>query len=397
MAKLKNDIDDKIDSIVAKLDFDGMQVWLQKDKLPESLVKSEFGGKIPDELKDKVVSDEEFSRLREEVSKIGENNNTNANNINENNAEKEDNVKEDSKDDKIIDEMPKISQETNEVSTPIKKYAKQVSRETNISDSLLSQFISKIANEDEITKIAKLADLGKRIPPNSNVSQTIYDAALGKQIMQNIAKEKDTLSTKEMLDRLMMIKFIEALNPSSQTPPPQPQINIEDILKLVITLTQLQKPQNNGQEILSIVDKISTQQAQLTERIFNQMKEMNEKTISLINQLVQKTDSGYSKDELKKLAESLAQAKENKLDAKAIAEEIEKQSKNAIELLKALGYKVDKGENAIESIDKIFNSKLGDTLLNLISNPEKIGQITNAIRKTPAKNMISDISTMPNI
>jgi hypothetical protein len=392
MAKLKKeDIDEKVDLIASNLGFDGMQVWLEKDKLPESAVKAEFGGTIPDELKDKVVPDEEFKKLIEEVKKEKENQEN----------KQEDNSKQESTNN-VIKEIPKIEnndeeeeEEKTNVSPQVKTYSKSVSKDTGIPESIVSQYISKMVNEDEITKLSKLADLGKKLPPNSNVSQTIYDAALGKQIMQNIAKEKETLSAKELLDRIFTLKAIEALSP--QPPPPQQSMSLEEILKFVIALTQMQRPQDNKQEILSIVEKISNQQAQLTERIFNQMKEMNEKTITLINQLVEKSNNGYTKDDLKKLADALAQSKENKIDAKSIAEEIERQSKNAIELLKALGYKVDKGENAIENIDKIFNSKLGDTLLNLISNPDKIGQIANAIRKSPAKSIPTDVSEMPSI
>ena len=368
-----------LDDVTSHLDASKIQRFIKTNKLPKSDVIKIYG-KIPDQIASMVVDDDEFYSDDATSSTPNIESNVQENKIEEiPEIGKIEQAKEPKKTESVEfePELPKRKSATD---------IDEISEKSGIPKEVVDVVMRKLLNEeDDMRSVRELVSLNNSIRDNSSMSKSAIDMALSKMVVDKINKQlkkgsNDDIDIKDIFNKIILMKMLESMSTKQDN-------SNNQIMQLLVMMMKymMDKPRNEN----NISDAIRA----ITEQYNRMYKEMMEKQNMIINNTIQtlkdalkKSDDNKIQDDLKRLSEAIANLKtgNSTQTIEDISRQIEKLTKSSAEFLKGLGYKVEKSDSA-DTIEKIFNSKLGSTLLEFISNPEKLEKMVSLIRKSPYK------------
>ena len=411
MKKEEQDFNELVASVATD---EEMMTYLNTGKISQSIANRIFGGKIPDEYKDMIVSDEEFNKLMN-------NKTTETNNI----PEKQ--QKQEVKNEVSSDEIPSISninnesniQTNQEIPEETSKKIKETGKILDIGDTLSQiayQKLQNIANkgdslENVINTLINLKKVGGEV---TNKSTDIATSQLVRKLSERLSKDSSKMTPEDIINYALAIKVISTLDDNKKVEEdkglnasellalikaftPQKD-NSDDFMKMMLQMQQQQfqllmkmmennKPKDDkeSERIAEMIDKMHSQYQQLIDKINKEKEEKDKMWMETINKAIEKlAENNKLSENIKSQVNEMVKGKTGINSIDDFLNILENLTESSKKILEKRGYEVKpKEENNKNPLENPVVSKLVESLLDYLKDPSKLQAIKNVIGKSP--------------
>jgi len=413
-----------------------IHVYLSTGKISQSIADRVFNGKIPDRYKNIIVSDEEFNKLME---------GTNNQPATENKAEsKQEEKKEEASQVAPPEEIPSLSEVEEKSAQPQEqpkedKVTKAISKSVDIDEvatQIMLQRLQSLAggsNDSLNSAINILANLKRVGGEVTNKSTDIATSQIVRKIAESLSKNSNRMNPQEVIDYVIALKLLSSLEDKSGKG--EGGLSLSDVVSLVkLLMPPQQSSNNNNDEIIKLILQMQQQQSQLliemlknnskpkeedkgTERIAELIDSMHKQYQELIDKLNKEKEERDKMwmETIKTAIEKLAESKETSESIKKQVGELLQSNKlgvtsvddllkfikdlqeNSKKVLESSGYEVKPKDENKSPLDNPIISKLIESMLGLLNDPQKLQALKSALGKAPQPAVADVGEDMPHL
>jgi hypothetical protein len=411
-----------------------IHVYLSTGKISQSMADKVFKGKVPDEYKDIIVSDEEFNRLMS-----GANNQP----ATENKAEsKPEEKKEEAKPELPAEEIPSLSEVEEKSVQPQEqpkedKVTKAISKSIDIDEVATQVMLQRLqslaggSNDSLNNAINILANLKRVGGEVTSKSTDIATSQIARKIAESLSKNNNRIDPQDIINYVLALKFLSSLEEKSEKGEGG-GLSLSDVVTLVKLLAP-QQQSNNNDEVIKLMLQMQQQQSQLLiEMLKNSKPKEEDKSTEKIAELIDSMHKQYQelidklnkeKEERDKMwMETIKTAIEKLAESKETSESIKKQvgemlqgnkigvanvdellkfikdlQENSKKVLESSGYEVKPKDENKNPLDNPIIAKLVESMLGIINDPQKLQALKSALGKAPQPPVADVGEDMPHL